>query len=116
MKARELEVLIGHYVVEALYARPALSAFRAACTFITDSHWTPQNVWDSVRRELQVAASLLPLIRGDFSRPCSSCVTATDASTTGWGICEPTLDPKVVGEQGRWQERWRLRRLEPEEW
>eukprot|EP00972_Heterocapsa_arctica_P096450 14228689-Heterocapsa_arctica.AAC.1 len=44
--------------------------------------------------ELQVAASLLPLIRGDFSREWSSCVTATDASTGGWGICETTLDPK----------------------
>ena len=66
---KTLEKLMGHYVVEALDQREALSVPRAVYTFIKDSYWTSQRVWESVARELYVCAGFLPLIKGDFGRP-----------------------------------------------
>ena len=43
-------------------------------------------------------------------------VTCTDASTTGYGICESLLDQADVQQTGRWQERWRYKHLDPEHW
>ncbi|CAL1160112.1 unnamed protein product, partial [Cladocopium goreaui] len=34
----------------------------------------------------------------------------------GYGICERQLGCEAVGQLGRWNERWRFRRLPPEEW
>ena len=56
------------------------------------------------------------LLASQLDRPWSSTVTATDASTTGFGVCEKTIEPSIVSELGRWHEKWRFRRLQPDEW
>ncbi|CAK0829896.1 unnamed protein product [Prorocentrum cordatum] len=60
VRARVLERLLGHYVVEGLSQRPALSVLRASDVFIRDCYWTPRPLWDSVCREILVCSSLVP--------------------------------------------------------
>ena len=43
-------------------------------------------------------------------------MTATDASTSGWGICRTHRPASEVQALGQWEERWRFRRLRPDEW
>jgi len=116
ISGKALERLLGHYVVEGLNQRPALSVLRASYVFIRDCYWTPRPLWDSVCRELLVCASLVPLFSGNFGRPWSPSVLATDASGSGWGIVEAGFDRDEVGKIGRWNERWRYERLPPSEW
>ena len=52
----------------------------------------------------------------DLRLPWDTTVTATDASPSGWGICERFLPSDQVGAIGKWHERWRYRRLDPSEW
>ncbi len=56
------------------------------------------------------------LIGSSLGRPFSRRVVATDASPSGWGICAAELPPEKAAELGRWCERWRFRRLGPDEW
>ena len=69
VSGKALERLLGHYVVEALNQRPALSVLRASYVFIRDCYWTPRPLWDSVCRELLVCSSLVPLLSSNFGRP-----------------------------------------------
>ncbi|CAK0849368.1 unnamed protein product [Prorocentrum cordatum] len=116
ISGKVLERLLGHYVVEGLNQRPALSVLRASYVFIRDCCWTPRPLWDSVCRELLVRSSLVPLLSGSFGRPRSTSVLATDASGSGWGVMGAGFDREEVGETGRWNERWRYEPLPPSEW
>ena len=40
----------------------------------------------------------------------------TDASPDGFGACESLMPKALVRSMGRWNERWRFRRLPPDEW
>ena len=60
------------------------------------------------RRELWLIRSLLPLISCDLGAQWSSKVLASDASSTGLGVCERDLDAKIVGSIGRCKEKWRF--------
>ncbi|CAK0890713.1 unnamed protein product, partial [Prorocentrum cordatum] len=113
ISGKTLERLLGHYVVEALNQRPALSVLRASYVFIRDCYWTPRPLWDPVCRELLVCSSQAPLPSGNFGRPWSTSVLATDASGSGWGVMEAGFDSKEVKEIGGWNERWRYERLPP---
>jgi hypothetical protein len=112
----QVEVLIGHYVHEALYCRGALSVFRAMYTFVSESYHTKTKLWWSCRLECMAAVGIIPLLGANIGRPWSPRVVATDASPRGWGICSAVMDPKLVHQDGRWNERWRYRRLLPHEW
>jgi len=113
---KQLERLIGHLVSLSLVTRPALSIFRAAYSFIRDTYAIPVAPWDSIKQELFIAAAILPVPSAPLSRGWSGKVDATDASSTGWGICSMTLPPAVAAREGRCEERWRFRRLPPSEW
>ncbi|CAK0885505.1 unnamed protein product, partial [Prorocentrum cordatum] len=116
ISGKTLERLLGHYVVEALNQRPALSVLRASYAFTRDCYWTPRPLWGSVCRELLVCSSLVPLLSGNFGRPWSTSALATDASGSGWGVMEAGFDGKDVKEIGGWNERWRYERAPPSEW
>ncbi|CAK0801915.1 unnamed protein product, partial [Prorocentrum cordatum] len=100
--------LLGHYVVEGLNQRPALSVSRASYVFIRDCYWTPRPPWDSACWELLVCASLASLLSGNFGRPRPPSVLATDASRSGWGTMEAGFNRDEVGKIGGWNERWRF--------
>ena len=108
--------MIGHFIHEALYNRGALSVFRAMYAFVKDSYVERTRLWWSCRQECMVVVGILPLIISNIARPWSPRMVTTDASPTGWGICSSLLDPELVATHGRWNERWRFRRLSPDEW
>ena len=116
VSGRTLERLLGHFIVEALHQREALSILKSVYVFVREHYWVPKPVYRSVAHELMVAAGLLPVLSGNLGRSWSSEVGATDAATNGWGMCERKLDPGQVRAIGVWNERWRFRRLEPSEW
>lgn len=61
-------------------------------------------------------AGLLPMIRADMRSPWSRRACVSGASPSGFGICEASFETSVVREIGSWKERWRYKRLPPEEW
>jgi hypothetical protein len=96
ISGQQLEVLLGHYVHEALFSRPALSVFRACYSFTRDSYYTQQRLWKSACHECLVACGIFPVITAQIGRPWSDIVVATDASPTGWGICAAKVDSEVA--------------------
>lgn len=52
----------------------------------------------------------------DMRREWAGVATCTDASPSGYGVCEQKVSPEQARSLGRWQERWRFRRLPPSEW
>ena len=116
VSGKQVEIILGHFTHEALYARGALSVFRAAYTFVRDSYHTRQILWPSVRREMLVAAGLMPLLVAHLDLPWSPIVHTTDACMSGWGSCKGWVGSDLAKAHGQWSERWRFRRLTPEEW
>ncbi|CAE7354645.1 unnamed protein product [Symbiodinium sp. CCMP2592] len=54
--------------------------------------------------------------KGNLRREWTTRVTCTDASPEGFGIVECELGVDQVKEIGRWNERWRFKRLPVSEW
>eukprot|EP00435_Cladocopium_sp_Y103_P055837 s653_g18.t1 len=107
--------LLGHAMVACVINRSGMCVFRKLYDFVQQGG-RPRRLNADERRECQIFSGILPLLVADLRRPWSSCVTATDGSPAGWGICERELPVQHVQAVGRWQERWRFRRLAPSEW
>ena len=107
--------LLGHAMCVCNYNRAGISIFRRLYDFV-QSGCSPRRLSPAESRERRIFAGLVPLLVADLRRPWSSTVTASDASPSGWGVCECNLDPGTAQQHGRWQERWRYRRLGPSEW
>ena len=99
-----------------MHRRESLSILRALYDFVEGSYWRHSKLWESARYEAYIPAGVLPLCYCDFSKGWCSTVSAVDASPTGWGACTTTLPTTTVASLGEWSERWRFRRLRPEEW
>ena len=90
---------------------------RALYQLVEDCFWEPTRLWDSCREECYMIAGVLPLLYSDFSKGWNTTVHSIDSSLYGWGVCcSCTRDVREVAEAGRWNERWRYKRLPPEEW
>jgi hypothetical protein len=107
--------LLGHAMCVCNFNRAGISIFRRLYDFV-QSGCPPRKLSFSEARECRILAGLVPLLVADLRRPWSPTITASDASPSGWGVCERVLNPGVAQLHGRWQERWRYRRLEPSEW
>ena len=66
-----------------------------------------------MQRTTKVLAGLIPVPYADIRRSWSPTVHGSGASPTGYGICQAEVDRDEVGCVGRWQERWRFKRLSP---
>ncbi|CAE7038510.1 unnamed protein product [Symbiodinium sp. CCMP2592] len=66
-------------------------------------------LWKSVAEELDMFRHLSVLGVSNFKSPWSQEVLCTDASLSGYAVMSRTADPGVVGELGRYDERWRFR-------
>lgn len=88
---RELQVVAGGLVYIAMFRRPLLpglnSVWRAIVERESLSAYQRSPISPSVVRELVRFVGLLPLAEMDFRCPFDQNVTATDASTTGGGLC-----------------------------
>eukprot|EP00959_Pyramimonas_sp_CCMP1952_P395418 8285379-Pyramimonas_sp.AAC.1 len=83
-----------------------MSVPRALYDFIRDRYMRPCRLWRSCRYEAWIFSAVAVLLGSQLDRPLSSTVTAADASTTGFGVCEKKLDTSEVSELGRWHEKW----------
>ena len=88
---RELQVIGGGFVYIAMFRRPLLSGLNAIWRKITSmkelgTH-ARQPLGKEVELELIRFISLSPLAFMNFRLPVSKHVTASDASTTGGGLC-----------------------------
>ena len=61
-------------------------------------------------------ARILPLCDCDFSKVWNTIVHAIDSSLYGWGTCVATRPRQDVARAGGWNERWRYKCLDPQEW
>ena len=89
---RYMSRLVGKWVWPVLVCRPALSVFSAVYRFIQAAGRRPFNIWNSVKRELQVMMGLVPLLFASLSAEWLPSVVATDASSSGGGVVYSTAE------------------------
>lgn len=82
----ELQRLVGRWTWAMLARRPALSTFNAVYRFCQVAGARLFTVWPTVRRELQVAVRLAPLLWCSLRHDWFPDAVATDASMEGLGV------------------------------
>ena len=88
---RELQVIGGGFVYIAMFRRPLLSGLNAIWRRVVEldklKPTQRANLGPEVEHEILRFVALTPLAYMDFRTPISEQVTASDASTTGGGLC-----------------------------
>ena len=110
-----MQKLLGHAMFFSTINRAGMSVFRRLYDFVERAEG-PRLLSKSEREECLTFSGLIPLLFADLRKQWSETVQCTDASPDGYGVCTRSLDAKLVESMGRWNERWRFRRLEPDQW
>ena len=76
----------------------------------------PRRLTSQEHQECLVFAGLIPLLFADLRKQWSNTLFCTDASPDGYGVCCREVERSTAESLGRWNERWRFKRLGPEEW
>lgn len=107
--------LLGHAMTICTICRYGMPVFRHLYDYVEKEH---ESAWlnKHERREVEVFIGILPLLVGQLKKEWYPCVTCTDASPEGFGICEQAMDECDIRNMGRWQERWRFKLLPPSAW
>ena len=87
---KELQIVGGGFVYIAMFRRPLLAGLNALWRRIIDlgSHSRRREaLHEHVALELLRFIAMTPLAFMDFRTKISECVTASDASTSGGGLC-----------------------------
>ncbi len=95
-----LASLVGHWTWALLLRRPALCVLQQCYRYIRVADFRQFTLWPSVRRELHMLVSLLPLLRCDLDAAHFRRALASDASELAAGLVSTTLTPEV--EQRLW--------------
>ncbi len=96
ISGEQVSSLLGDWVWLLLLRRPALAVFHSAYRFARVARTRQFSMWPSVRQEFETVLSLLPLLNCDTSAVWSERVYATDASSTGGGVCSSTLPDDML--------------------
>ncbi len=115
VSTKTIQRLLGHSMVVCVLNRSGMSVFRKLYDFIA-SGCSPRKLHPSERDECLQFAGLVPLLLSDIRKEWSNIITCTDASPTGFGICEKVSNIETVRKHGRWIERWRFKRLPASQW
>ena len=107
--------LLGHAMVILVLNRAGMGVFRSLYDF-AGRGFQKTWLWPSAKRECLQFVGILPLLFCDMRMGWSNTVFCTDASPSGFGICERQLDISEVASIGSWHERWRYKRTSPDEW
>lgn len=91
-----LRRLLGQWTWGVLVRRPAFAVFSSVYKFCDFAGSRVVAIWSSVRKELNTIMALVPLLFASFSAGFADRVTASDASTTGFGVCAAKVDADVV--------------------
>lgn len=86
MRAVDLQSLLGRWVWCMLPARPALSIFSAVFALTKRMARGSVKLWPSVKRELEAAADIAPLLEANLRLADPPLILASDASSTGLGV------------------------------
>ena len=93
---RQMEELLGEWTWPIMVRRPLLAVFSAVYVFSRKAGPSCLQLWPSVRRELRMIVALVPLLYSVPSATFSDRAVASDASTTGLGVCATKLNPKLA--------------------
>ncbi len=107
--------LLGHAMTVCVINRCGMPIFRKLYDFV-EKQEGPRRLNASEREEALIFVGLIPMLVADMRRPWSDTLLATDASPDGYGICESHVAAGVSRSLGTWNERWRYKRLPPEQW
>ena len=110
---RALEVILGHCTFCALMCRPALSIFNSAYAFVRCGYMEVRPLWKTVVEELQCFRGILLLLCQEWARPWNTLVSSSDASLSGYGVCQAWWPRSEVERCGRISERSRFKRVGP---
>lgn len=118
VSSKTVEKLIGHGVFLSILNRSGMSAFRALYDFVDRNKTSGGRHWLNGREieECKTFSGLIPMLYSSLRRHWSPTVTCTDASPDGYGIVETHIASEEVSDLARWHEKWRFRRLPPEQW
>ena len=115
VSAKMMQRLLGHAMTICVLHRAGMSVFRYLYDFV-ENCTEPRMLSAVERNECLVFSGIIPLLFADLRKPWSLTLTASDASPEGYGICETIVSPEEGASLGDWWERWRFKRLEPEQW
>ena len=91
VSGQHLSSLVGLWSWAFLARRPAFSIFNAVYRYIETAGSRIFHLWITVRRELNLAVALAPLLFSSLSSPWNRHSIATDASSTGLGVVATSL-------------------------
>ena len=115
VSSKTVQKLLGHAMTLCVLHRAGMSVFRYLYDFVEHAV-EPRFLLPHERDECLMFAGIVPLLFSDMRLPWCPIITATDASPTGFGICELLASQEDAAQLGGWNERWRFRRLAPEHW
>ena len=110
-----VQKLLGHAMFFSTINRGGMSVFRRLYDFVEHCK-VPRRLTSQERQECLVFAGLIPLLFADLRKQWSNTLFCTDASPDGYGVCCREVERSTAESLGRWNERWRFKRLGPEEW
>lgn len=113
---RQLEIILGHFVAACMFNRCGLSCLRAVYDFVRDAYLAPTKLWPPCRYDRWIMGSLVMLLSSDLDRPWAEEIVASDAAVSVRGVCRLDASLSEVADAEGWQERWRFKRLPPEQW
>ena len=118
VSSKTIQKLLGHAIFLSILNRCGMCVFRSLYDFVERHKDSGGRHWLQGReiQECKNFVGLIPLLFTSLRRHWSPIVTCTDASPDGYGVVESVLEPKDVSSLGRWHEKWRFKRLPPEDW
>lgn len=87
-----LSHVLGRWTWVMMLCRPTLAVFQHVYRFVQVAKGKRFHVWPSVRRELRMILSLLPLLTASLDRHHFQRVLASDASSLAAGVVSTSLD------------------------
>ena len=105
-----VQKLLGHAMFFSTINRGGMSVFRRLYDFVEHCK-VPRRLTSQERQECLVFAGLIPLLFADLRKQWSNTLFCTDASPDGYGVCCREVERSTAESLGRWNERWRFKRL-----
>lgn len=96
VSGRDVAELTGRWTWAMLIRRPALSVFSSVYRFSKELDKTRAKIWPSAARELRRACYLAPLLYAPLNPSVLPRITASDASSGGFGSVERAMSSERV--------------------
>ena len=105
VSGKVLEIIVGHITWIMLIRRESLSLLQDTYKFIHQHKDSFGDMPPTVRKELMNVSAILPLLRVCLTSQWDPRVHASDASSSGLGVCSRLIDPAQAGNIGRISEK-----------